>query len=118
MKFQKKKLKYLGTVKPFETAVKRFAYDGEKSVCFSREVDLDAGSAQLTVSVAMPKGSAPDEDWLSGLLGNFGLRQDLDICPFTNEAPSRTTYYYTQSLPIDEGYARKQWGTVRMPFPS
>ena len=32
MKFQKKKLKYLGTVKPFETAVKRFAYDGEKAL--------------------------------------------------------------------------------------
>ena len=98
--------------------MKRFAYDGGQSVCFSREVDQDSKSARLTVSVAMPKNSAPDEEWLSGLLQNFGIRQDVEICPFTNETPFRTTYYYSQILPLEESFTRNRRGSVHVLLPS
>lgn len=116
MRFEKRKLRFDGITCHMGNIIRSYVYDGYRSVCVSKEYEPDTQMDYLVVSVAMPKGKTPDGEWVSGLLKNFGMRNDITVEPFINELPCRTTFYYSQNQPRDDGLIRDCGGIKPLPL--
>ena len=101
MRFEKKKMRFDGVTRHMGSNIRRYVYDGVRSICVSKEYEPDTQADRLVVSVAMPKGKTPDTEWVSGLLKNFGMRNDIAVDPFIDKLPYRTTFFYSQNQPRD-----------------